>query len=212
MKIKYLLITVVVFIAIYVFKCHNSVVPVFEMELDKLILVNKNNPISEVFKPNDLTLIENNNDKNILIRDEVNTKYKEMLKDASKHSLNMYVVSGYRSYEYQESIFEKNATKDGIDVANTYSAKPGESEHQTGLAIDIGNGVCDVEECFDKSKEYKWLAKNSYKYGFILRYPKNKTDITGYIYEPWHYRYVGVDVAKQIYDSKLTLEEFLKYN
>ncbi len=130
---------------------------------------------------------------------------KQMQADAKAISLNLPLVSGYRSYTTQENLYNKYVKKDGEEVANTYSAKPGYSEHQTGLAFDVGS----VERSFAKTDEAKWLEKNAYLYGFIIRYPKDKTNITGYIYEPWHIRYLGKENAKKVYESGLTLEEYL---
>ncbi|MCR1899607.1 M15 family metallopeptidase [Irregularibacter muris] len=120
-------------------------------------------------------------------------------------------VSGFRSYEYQKNLFNQYAQKDGVEKASTYSARAGHSEHQTGLAFDIGgrNKEHWVKTSFERTEEGKWLKDNAHKYGFILRYPKGKTHITGYTYEPWHFRYVGVEHAEIIYKNDLTLEEYL---
>lgn len=133
---------------------------------------------------------------------------KKMQADAKALGLNIPLVSGYRSYETQEKLYNKYVKKDGENKANTYSAKPGESEHQTGLAFDIGS----VDRSFANTVEAKWLAENAYLYGFIIRYPKDKTNVTGYIYEPWHVRYLGEKKAKDVYLSGLTLEEYLGVN
>ncbi len=118
---------------------------------------------------------------------------------------DMKIVSGFRSYEKQESTFSYWCSIDGEDVAETYSARPGHSEHQTGLAMDITS----LSQSYGKTAEGRWLAENCYLYGFIIRYPKGKSDITGYMYEPWHVRYLGISTAKLVSDSGLTLEEFL---
>ena len=104
-------------------------------------------------------------------------------------------------------MYDRYVKRDGKKKADIYSARPGYSEHQTGLCTDINT----VDSSFANTKEAKWLADNSYKYGFILRFPKGKEDITGYKYEPWHYRYVGEETAKIIYDEDLTLEEYYAY-
>lgn len=132
----------------------------------------------------------------------------KMQKDAFVLGLDLSLVSGYRSYETQEDLFEKYKEKDGEEIANTYSAKPGHSEHQTGLAFDIGS----VDRSFANTTEAKWIEENAHLYGFIVRYPKGKTDVTGYIYEPWHVRYLGVDTATKVKESGLTLEEYLGIN
>ena len=99
----------------------------------------------------------------------------------------------------------------GIVYADKCSARPGHSEHQTGLSIDVMGSNNDYN-IFDKSKEFKWMKDNAHKYGFIMRYPKNKEYITGFKYEPWHYRYVGIDTAQKIYENNITLEEYKRRN
>lgn len=130
--------------------------------------------------------------------------FKKMSDAAKKDGLKIYNVSGYRSYWTQDYLYNNYVSRDGKEKADTYSARPGTSEHQTGLATDINS----VSSSFENTKEFTWLSKNSYKYGFILRYPKGKEHITGYMYEPWHYRYVGEEVAKFIYENDLTYEEY----
>lgn len=118
---------------------------------------------------------------------------------------DMEIVSGYRSYEKQSKTFAYWVSVDGYETASRYSAQPGHSEHQTGLAMDITS----LNQSYADTPEGKWLAENCWKYGFILRYPADSEDITGYIYEPWHIRYLGTSTAKLVHDSGLTLEEFL---
>lgn len=126
---------------------------------------------------------------------------------ASKlENLNIYLSSGFRSYSTQDRIYNNYVARDGKEAADTYSARPGYSEHQSGLAFDVNQ----INDTFNDSAEAKWLANNCYKYGFILRYPKGKEDITGYKYESWHFRYVGVDLATKLYNNGnwITLEEY----
>ncbi len=118
---------------------------------------------------------------------------------------DMEIVSGFRSYERQEEVYKYWCGISGIEKAKTYSAQPGHSEHQAGLAIDITS----LEQTYADTDEGKWLAENCWKYGFIIRYPKDKMSITGYMWEPWHVRYLGKSTAKLVHDSGLTLEEFL---
>lgn len=120
-------------------------------------------------------------------------------------------VSGFRSYDYQKNLFNRYAKKDGVEKASTYSARPGHSEHQTGLAFDIGGKDKShwVKDSFANTEEAKWLKDNAHRFGYILRYPKGKTNITGYKYEPWHFRYIGVDHATKVYQNNVTLEEYL---
>lgn len=130
--------------------------------------------------------------------------FKEMVNAAKKDGIKIYNVSGYRSYNTQKNLYNSYVNRDGKKKADTYSARAGTSEHQTGLATDVNS----VSSSFENTDAFKWLSKNSYKFGFILRYPKGKEYITGYMYEPWHYRYVGKDVAKIIYEKNITYEEY----
>lgn len=134
----------------------------------------------------------------------------QLCKDAEKEKLIFYGVSGYRSYARQNQIYSNNISTRGREATDTVSAKPGSSEHQTGLAMDISakSVGCRLDQSLGKTAEGKWLAKNCHKYGFIIRYPEGKDDITGYTYEPWHIRYVGTSVATYLFTNKLTLEEY----
>lgn len=135
-----------------------------------------------------------------------------MVKAARKDGVNFRIISGYRSYSYQKSLYNSYVSQHGRTWADKYSARPGHSEHQTGFAVDFGdmNG-CGLGTCFEKTKAGRWLAKHAWKYGFILRYPKGYTKITGYAYEPWHYRYVGKNTAKKMKQKKIkTLEQYRK--
>ena len=137
--------------------------------------------------------------------DECQQAFDSMVYDAAYHDgLQLYEQSGFRSYATQERIYNNYVAADGQAEADTYSARPGHSEHQSGLAIDVNS----LSSSFAETAEGIWLAENCHKYGFILRYPAGKTDITGYIYEPWHIRYVGVEIATAIYESGLCLEEY----
>ena len=130
--------------------------------------------------------------------------FKEMSDAAKKDGINIRNVSGYRSYNNQKDLYNGYVSRNGQSKADTFSARPGTSEHQTGLATDIN----DVSDSFVNTSAYKWLINNSYKYGFILRYPKGKEFITGYKFEPWHFRYVGIDVAKIVYEKNITYDEY----
>lgn len=133
-----------------------------------------------------------------------------MFAAAKADNINLMLESGYRSYGEQVSVYGGYVKTDGQAKADTYSARPGHSEHQTGLAADIEptSRQCEVDQCFESTPEGKWLAANSYKYGFVIRYQKNTQNITGYEYEPWHVRYVGTDLAAQTQSSGQTLEQF----
>ena len=118
-------------------------------------------------------------------------------------------VSTFRSSDYQDKLYNNYCLEKGIEYADMCSAKKEHSEHQTGLAVDVSDKNGDYDN-FINTKEFEWMKNNAYKYGFILRYPKYKTDITGYMYEPWHYRYVGINIARYIYENNITLEEYKK--
>lgn len=169
-----------------------------------LMLVNKYNKLNEDYIGN-LVNIEENYGTGMLDK-EAYIHFKEMCDEASKEGIILKSVSAYRSYTKQQQLYNNYVARDGITKADTYSARPGHSEHQTGLAIDINTSK--TLDHFENTKEYKWLINNSYKYGFILRYPENKTHITGYQYEPWHYRYIGINNAFKLYQNNLTYEEY----
>ena len=129
-----------------------------------------------------------------------------MKQDAQKEEISLKIISGYRSYSRQQTLYNNYVKRDGKKEADRYSARAGHSEHQTGLAFDVNS----LEQSFGETKAGKWLSDNCYKYGFILRYPKGKEDITGYMYEPWHFRYLGTKAA-ELYNNGnwITLEEYL---
>ena len=133
-----------------------------------------------------------------------------------ERGFNMWAQSGFRSYGTQESIYNRYVSRDGKAKADTYSARPGYSEHQTGLAFDVcANGKSCIDSGFDNTNEAKWLSENAYKYGFILRYPKgqDKVSQTGYMYESWHFRYVGKELAEKLYNNGnwITMEEYFGF-
>ena len=123
---------------------------------------------------------------------------------AAEEGLNLWIGSGYRSYQDQEIIYNNYVAMDGVEMADTYSARPGYSEHQTGLVIDCNT----IDDAFGNTPESAWLAEHAHEYGFVIRYPKGKEDITGYQYEPWHIRYVGSKVATECYERGICLEEY----
>lgn len=173
-------------------------------------LVNKYNMIKEEVNYDDLKVLSKpySKDGNDKVRSVIYDDLIKMIDDAKKDNINLFVVSGYRTWDYQNNLFETSTKKNGQNHALKYSAKPGHSEHQLGLAVDLNT----TENVFEKTKEYAWLKQNAYKYGFILRYPKEKESITGYAFEPWHYRYVGVNIATKIYEENITFEEYsVKY-
>lgn len=173
------------------------------------ILVNKYYHLTKDYVPNDLVPVISNCSINqdILVREEVKKAFEEMCTDLRTLNLTIKITSGYRSFETQQTLYDYYLNKKGPQIANLYLAKPGHSEHQTGLAVDVYNGFTSYLN-FNYTKEYRWLKNNAHQYGFIVRYPKDKKDITGYEYEPWHLRYVGQKIAAYIYNNQLTLEEY----
>ncbi len=133
-----------------------------------------------------------------------------MFSSAANQNIQLRLESGYRSYTDQVSVYGGYVASSGVTQADTFSARPGHSEHQTGLAADIEplSRNCEVEQCFGETPEGQWLSQNSYKFGFIIRYQKDTQALTGYEYEPWHIRFVGQTLASQIYQSNQTLEQF----
>ena len=171
------------------------------------ILLNKYNLVSKSYKPKNLVQVSTEYAKeNILLTEEANNQFILMAEAAKKENLTLYAISGYRDYTYQENLYNNYYSIDG-NKANEYSSKPGHSEHHTGLAIDISNKTTSYEE-FDKTEEFKWMQENAHKYGFILRYPEDKTNETLYQYEPWHYRYVGIKISTYIKKHNISFEEY----
>lgn len=144
------------------------------------------------------------------MRQDAATALEKLFSGAKQAGIELFAVSGYRSYDRQSQVFEAEVNRVGKDKAVQAVALPGSSEHQTGLAMDISSRSANMElsEKFGETKEGKWVTENAHRYGFILRYPKGKENITGYQYEAWHFRYVGVNAATVIYEKKWTLEEY----
>lgn len=179
-----------------------------------LKLVNRTNSFDSDYEPKDLVTpnirLQTASDTTALLRREAATAIENMFNDAKKVGINLIGISGYRPYDYQQILYNNKVSRDGVNEANKYVAKPGSSEHQTGLAMDVlSTEYSNLDSGFENTNAYKWLSENMSNYGFILRYPKGKESITGYEYEPWHLRYVGVKAAKEISEKQLTLEEYL---
>jgi len=181
-----------------------------------ILLVNKQNSLDASYKPDDLVVpdvkfsFDGDNPKKQLQRVAAEA-LERLFAAAEKDGIELRAVSGYRSYATQKAIFERNAKLKGEAEANRTSAYPGQSEHQTGLAMDVSAASVNyaLEEAFGETVEGIWLAEHAAEFGFIIRYPQEKEDITGYKYEPWHLRYVGVDVAEYVTAQGLTLEEYV---
>ncbi|AKN31719.1 D-alanyl-D-alanine carboxypeptidase [Clostridium carboxidivorans P7] len=184
---------------------------------DVLILVNRDNRLSSNDIPKNLTVPNvnfafNTSHEEKMMQGEAARALENLFAYAGKQDINLYGNSGYRSYKSQKQIYNERVKKVGKQQADEYVAQPGASEHQTGLAMDVTNkdgaqGRLMVD--FGQTREGKWLKANAYRFGFIMRYPKEKEAVTGYNYESWHIRYVGVKAAKEIFDKNLVLEEYL---
>lgn len=181
-------------------------------------LVNKTHPLQNSYAPDDLVTIEV---PTVLQNSEVNQlrkgaaeALKELFTGAEKDGYKLYARSGYRSYKTQQALFADYVSREGEVAANRYSARAGQSEHQTGLAMDVTSDSVSkgLTEQFGETEEGRWLAEKAHLYGFIIRYPKGQEGITGYIYEPWHIRYLGVELATKVFESGLTYEEYLSGN
>lgn len=175
---------------------------------DITVLVNKKHAIPENWKPNDLEFVIDNNQQ--MLRKEANKAYTQFYNAAKEKGIAIYSISGYRTNETQTKYWTNMVKVYGEEYASKYSAYPLRSEHQLGLAIDISYKTTGdrLSESVADSEIGKFIVSDAYKYGFILRYPKDKVAITNYGYEPWHIRYVGVSLAKELHDKGLTLEEY----
>ena len=163
-----------------------------------ILIANKQYPLPSTYSPGESK--------------EARAAFSEMAAAAKLDGFELIAFSTYRSYDYQTGLYERYVERDGSEAADRYSARPGYSEHQTGLAFDIGE--VDNEQYFASSKfgetdAGKWVAANAYRFGFIMRYPEGKEKITGYMHESWHFRYVGTDLAEEIYKQDISLEEYL---
>lgn len=166
--------------------------------IDGILLANKKHPLPSTYAPEESK--------------DARAAFEQLAAAALLEDYHLHAFSTYRSFEYQTSLYARYVERDGVEEADRYSARPGYSEHQTGLAFDIGeiNKEQDwASSSFGHTEAGKWLAENAHLYGFILRYPEGKETITGYMHESWHFRYVGVEIAKDIYENNLTLEEYL---
>lgn len=165
--------------------------------VDDILVVNKEIPLPVDYNPG--------------LQPEVIEAYQQMFRDGAERGLDFVLVSDFRTYEYQEQLYNNYVARDGQEAADQYSARPGHSEHQTGLTVDVGStdSASNLTVEFGDTPEYEWMKDVAHEYGFIVRYPEGKEHITGYMYEPWHLRYVGEEEAEAIYESGLSLEEYL---
>lgn len=184
------------------------------------VIVNKDKPLSpKNYSPASLTIpavpIRSNiTDDEKQIVELASMGLNSLVSSASQQGISLDLQSGYRSYNFQKRLYDSYASQASKNAIDSYSASPGYSEHQTGLAVDLGglsNPACNVKPCFTNTPESNWLADNSHKYGFIIRYPADKQKITGYEYEPWHLRYVGIYLATSMKSKNIsTLEEYFQ--
>lgn len=185
----------------YTLKIDNGVA-----SIEGMVIVNKTYSVPSTFEPVNPNYAVTGERCNDCLDKEVMKAFNLMKSDAISVGVNIYIASGYRSYTYQEKLYNNYTAVSGIDGADTYSARAGHSEHQTGLCFDLNS----VDDSFAYTDEGRWVSENAYLYGFIIRYPKGKENITGYQYESWHLRYVGIELASKLYNSGdwITMEEY----
>ena len=184
-----------------------------EADTDKgnLIIANKLSYLGD-YVPDDLVNVDGSYcmQDGVMLKSEAYEHLKQMFEAAREEDYYFYISTAYRSYDFQKALYDSYLLKDSAEVVDSYSSRPGFSDHQTGLACDIGMPGYKFE-MFTDTDECRWLHENAYKYGFILRYPEGKENITKYKYESWHFRYVGVEVSTYIYENNITLEEYVAY-
>ena len=183
-----------------------------DVSKNELMLINKYNYLTASYNPDDLEVFTNvyAYGENQSLRKDAYDAFIEMWNSANKDGYKLIVNSSYRSYDEQKKIYDDYSSWYGEEDADKKAARAGYSEHQTGLAVDI-QSYCSQNKDFEECEEFTWLTNNAYKYGFILRYPKDKEYLTGYKYESWHYRYVGKKVSKYIHDNNITFDEYYAY-
>jgi len=172
------------------------------------ILVNKYYNLEKTYVPKNLEPISSTYAlANMKLVNYAKEAFESLAQAAKKENLNIVAMSTYRSYDYQVDLYNRYVKEDGKNAADTYSGRPGHSEHQTGLAVDVFNNK-ETYTNFEKTKEFTWMQNHAHEYGFILRFPKDKVNETGYEYESWHYRYVGKKIAKYIKENNISFEEY----
>lgn len=184
-----------------------------DISKNNLILVNKYYKLDNNYVPDNLVTIDTKYGYAQQLKKEAYDAFVKMADAANKEGLGLYIRSPYRSYNTQLGLYQNYVKQNGQKEADTYSARAGYSEHQTGLAVDVmakANVIADLGT-FESTNEFTWMKNHCHEYGFILRYPKGKEYITGYIYEPWHYRYVGIEVANKIKELNITYEEYYEF-
>lgn len=184
-----------------------------DIEKGTLMIVNKFYYLEKDYYYGELVKMDNDydNQNGNMLNSVAYEAFKELVDQAEIEGYQIRNNSAYRSYDTQNNLYNSYKNSGGLAYADKWSARAGLSEHQTGLALDVGVQTKYATGKFEYSREFTWMKENSYKYGFILRYPKGKEYITGYNYEPWHYRYVGVEAATYIYENDITYEEYYAY-
>lgn len=185
------------------------------------ILINKDNLIDENFMPDNMVNVEPkikgsvDPNRKILLVKEAYDKFLQLQKDALRCGINLHISSGHRSYEYQQKVFDHYVESIGIEETKKRVALPGSSDHHSGLALDYfsfrkneDGSIYPYSDIKESDIEFRWIEENCYKYGFIIRYPKGKENITNVMFEPWHIRYVGLELATKLSNESKTLEEY----
>ncbi len=174
------------------------------------MLVNKYHALSKDYEPDDIVKVSTTYSySGMSLKKEAYDAFKKLADDAKKEGYTIVILSSYRTYEYQDELWSKRKNKNGIEQADAYAARAGSSEHETGLAIDVADYNHPMN--FGEQESFTWMINNSYKYGFILRYPEGKENITGYDYEAWHYRYLGPELATKVYNEGITYDEYYEF-
>lgn len=174
----------------------------FDCEYGRVLVINKSYGVGPSYYPANMITVPGGEQ----LVEDVYSAFSDMQNAAAAEGLNLYIPSGYRTYETQNRLYTNYCAQDGKEAADTYSARPGHSEHHSGLCFDLNS----IDDSFAYTAEGKWVAENCHKYGFVIRYPKSKEDKTGYKYEPWHLRYLGIEFATYLYENDLCLEEYLR--
>ena len=179
---------------------------------ENTMLVNKYNALSKDYEVENLTNISKTYSygENKKLNKEAYDAFISLAEDAKKEGYTILIVSSYRTYQEQEDVWKDYKASFGTRKADAYAARAGSSEHETGLAIDVAD-YYDKNDKFEDTESFQWMQTNAHKYGYILRYPKGKENITGYSYEAWHYRYVGVETATKVYNEGITYDEYYEY-
>ena len=174
------------------------------------MLVNKYHALSKDYEVADIVNVSNTYGYDgQKLNQEAYKAFKSLADDAKEAGYTIVILSSYRTFEYQDKLWQERKSSSGIEKADAYAARAGSSEHETGFAIDVADYYHPIN--FGDQEAYQWMLNNSYKYGYILRYPEGKENITGYDYEAWHYRYVGIDLATKVYNEGITFDEYYEF-